>query len=279
MEAITQKLVHSSHYAAVAALSSFSRSSTTIAGPALGGFLIARYGAATGYLVDFFSYLFAFASIGFMNRSLPPERSAHRSTWQEMRESLSYAGARPVLIGTYLVDIVAMIFAFPTALFPAMAETWGGSRAAGFLYAGMSVGSLIVSLFSGWSGRIQRHGLMVVLAAAAWGLSIVGLGLSHSLAQALFFLAWAGATDSVSAIYRMVIWNETIPNDRRGKLAGLEMISYLIGPLLGNLRAGWMAGVAGISISIWMGGLICTFGVGICGLLLPEFWRYRARPS
>ncbi|MGZ3658562.1 MAG: MFS transporter, partial [Bdellovibrionota bacterium] len=105
---------------------------------------------------------------------------------------------------------------------------------------------------------------------------IVGFGYSHGLWLAVFFLACAGATDAVSAIYRFVIWNETIPNDRRGKLAGLEMMSYLTGPLLGNMRAGWMAEAGGTGFSVAAGGMICTAGVVACAFLLPAFWKYRS---
>lgn len=276
MEAITQKLVQPEHYGAVAALSTFRGSATMIGGPAIGGVLMATYGVKVGYVVDFATYFAALVSLYFMRAALPPERKVETSSWQDIRESLSYALARPVLMGTYIVDIIAMTFAFPTALFPAMAESWGGAKAAGILYSAMSIGSLLVSLFSGWTARVRRHGAAVVIAAAFWGLGIVGLGFSNSLWLAVFFLAFAGAADAVSAIFRFVIWNETIPNEKRGKLAGLEMISYMTGPLLGNMRAGWMAEMGGVGASVALGGAICTVGVVACVFALPAFWRHRA---
>lgn len=276
MEAITQKLVEPRHFGAVAALSTFRGSSCQIAGPALGGVLMAVYGMKIGYFVDFLTYLFALISIYLMKAALPPERKEGGSSWQDIRDSLEYARRRPVLIGTYVVDIVAMTFAFPTALFPAMADQWGGAKTAGILFSAMSVGSLITSLASRWTENIRRHGATVVVAAALWGVSIIGFGLAHSLWLAVFFLACAGAADGVSAIFRFVIWSETIPNERRGKLAGLEMISYMTGPLLGNMRAGWMAEVGGTGFSVVAGGLVCTVGVVACASLLPAFWRYRS---
>lgn len=276
MEAITQKLIDPSHYSSVAALSTFRGSTAQIAGPALGGLIMAAYGTRAGYLIDFLTYASALVSLYLMEASLPPERKQRGSTWDDMKESLAYAASRPVLIGTYVVDIVAMLFAFPTALFPAMGEAWGGANATGVLYSSMSVGALLVSVLSGRAARIRRHGAAVLAAAALWGVSIVCLGFANGLWPAFFFLVCAGAADGVSAIYRFVIWNETIPNDRRGKLAGLEMISYLTGPLLGNMRAGWMAQTMGLGLSVTVGGALCTIGVVACGFLLPQFWLYRA---
>jgi MFS family permease len=283
MEALTQKLVAPAHYGAVAALGTFKSSFGSIPGPALGGVLIATCGIQFGYLVDFATFLFTIVMVYFIQASLPPERTEKISAWQSIRESLRFALAKPELVGTYIVDIVAMTFAFPTALFPAMGDSWGGAKAAGVLFSSMSIGSLLVALTSGWTGKVKRHGATVVLAAFLWGVAIIGLGLSHSLWLAVFCLACAGAADSVSAIFRFIIWNETIPNEKRGKLAGLEMISYMSGPLLGNMRAGWMAGVGGVPFSVAGGGLLCVVGVAACGFALPAFWKYRgggnARPS
>jgi hypothetical protein len=115
----------------------------------------------------------------------------------------------------------------------------------------------------------------VILAAASWGVAIVGLGHAPNLPVAVLCLALAGAADMVSGLFRMTIWNETIPAHLRGRLAGLEMISYMTGPLLGNTRAGWMASAVSNRFSIVGGGLICTAAVLLCIPLLPAFWRYR----
>lgn len=276
MEALTQKLVRPEHYGAVASLAMVRGSLSQIVGPALGGVLMAVYGIRVGYLVDFATFFAAMVAIYLMRAALPPERKEQTSSWQDIKESLRYARRRPVLIGTYVVDIVAMTFAFPTALFPAMAEQWGGEKAAGILFSAMSIGALMTSLVSRWTEKVKRHGAMVVVAAALWGVSIIGFGFSGNLWLAVFFLACAGAADAVSAIFRFVIWNETIPNKMRGKLAGIEMISYLTGPLLGNMRAGWMAEAGGTAFSIAAGGMVCTAGVVACAFLLPAFWNYRS---
>ncbi len=194
----------------------------------------------------------------------------------DLAEGLRFAAARPVLMGTYIVDIVAMAFAFPIALFPAMAAADGRTAAVGWLLSAMSVGALVIGLFSGWAGRVRRHGRAVVLAAAVWALGIVALGCAPSLWLALLCLAVAGAADMVSGVFRGTIWNETIPNALRGRLAGIEMISYLTGPLIGNARAGFMADAWGVSASIWVGGLVCLVGVVATGFALPRFWAYRS---
>jgi MFS family permease len=188
---------------------------------------------------------------------------------------LRYAVGRPELIGTYVVDIVAMTFAMPMALFPSMAVAWGGARAAGWLYSAMSLGSLFTTIFSGWTSKVERHGAAVVIAAAIWALAIIFSGVSASLPAAVFWLAVAGAADSVSGVFRGTIWNETIPGELRGRLAGVEMISYLSGPLLGNARAGYVASISSNTVSVVSGGMTCFIGVLLCIPLLPAFWRYR----
>ncbi len=179
-------------------------------------------------------------------------------------------------MGTYIVDIVAMAFAFPVALFPAMAAADGRTESVGWLLSAMSVGALAIGLFSGWTNKVSRHGRAVVIAAAAWALGIVALGFAPSLALGLLCLAVAGAADMVSGVFRGTIWNQTIPNSMRGRLAGIEMISYLTGPLIGNARVGFMADAWGVSASIWIGGLVCLVGVLATGFALPRFWAYRS---
>jgi MFS family permease len=122
---------------------------------------------------------------------------------------------------------------------------------------------------------VDRHGVAVIAGATVWGIAIVALGFAEGFFTALLCLALAGAGDNVSAIFRGTIWNETIPGDLRGRLAGVEMISYLSGPLIGNVRAGWVASLSSNRVSIVSGGLICIAGILLCVPLLPAFWRYR----
>jgi len=277
LEAMTPRLVEREDLPSAAALSAFRNSVGAIAGPALGGVAVAAFGLGPTYLIDvasFFVSLFALAAMAAM----PPPEEAAKPGLRSIVEGLSYARSRPELIGTYVVDIVAMTFAMPAALFPAMAQPWGGARAAGWLYSGMSIGSLVANLFSGWTKNVQRQGAAVVLSAAAWGVAIVALGYAPSLPVAVVCLAVAGAADMMSGIFRIAIWNETIPTQLRGRLAGVEMISYMTGPLLGNARAGWMATLRSLRFSIAGGGAVCVACVLACIPLLPAFWRYRRPP-
>jgi len=274
MEAMTQKMIEPRDYAAVGALSSFRHSISAIGGPLLGGLLIAAFGLKGAYFFDFLSFIGAFTCLALMSRMPNPEPSEH-SPLADAKAGLKFALSKPELIGTYLIDIVAMIFAFPVALFPAMADRWGGAHAAGILFAAMSIGSLIATLFSGWSSRVQRHGRAVVLAAALWGIFFIGVGFADSLWLAVVFLMLAGAADMISGLFRGIIWNRSVPNTMRGRLSGIEMISYMTGPLLGNARAGWVAAHTSVGFSLWTGGLICMLGVIITSLLLPKFWNYQ----
>jgi MFS family permease len=276
LDAMTPRLVDREDLTAVSALSSFRFSVSAIAGPALGGVCIAALGYPITYMIDVLSFLVSLVSLAAI-RQMPPADANARPGIQTIVEGLKYALGRPELIGTYAVDMVAMTFAMPMALFPSMAEAWGGASAAGWLYSAMSIGSLVTAVFSGWTSKIARHGAAVVVAAATWAVAIVALGVAPTLPAAVLCLATAGAADAVSGVFRMTIWNETIPTDLRGRLAGVEMISYLSGPLLGNARAGWVASVSTNAMSVVSGGLLCFVGVLICIPMLPTFWNYRAQ--
>jgi MFS family permease len=275
LDAITPRLVNREDLTAVSALNFLRFSVSAIGGPALGGVCMANLGYPVTYMIDVLSFLVSLAALAAI-RKMPQSDRTGRPGVQSIVEGLRYALSRPELIGTYVVDIVAMTFAMPMALFPAMSVVWGGAKAAGWLYSAMSFGSLFTTIFSGWTSKVYRHGAAVVIAAAIWALAIVFVGVSHSLPIAVLCLAVAGAADSVSGVFRSTIWNETIPSDLRGRLAGVEMISYLSGPLLGNARAGWVASISSLTTSVVSGGLTCFVGVLLCIPLLPAFWQYRS---
>ena len=132
-----------------------------------------------------------------------------------------------------------------------------------------------MTLTSGWAKHVRRQGAAVIVSAAIWGAAIVGLGFANSLLAALLWLALAGAADMASGVFRMTIWNETIPAELRGRLAGIEQLSYMSGPLLGNARAGLMAERFGLMPSILWGGILCVGGMAACRLALPQFWHFR----
>lgn len=274
MEALAQKLVTVPELPAASALISLRGSVGSVAGPMIGGVLVTIGGVSAAYVVDALSFGVAMTCLALL-RDLPPREQTARAGWDSILEGLRYALKRPELLGTYIVDIVAMAFAFPVALFPSMAEGWGGAGATGYLFSAMPAGAVLVSAFSGWTGKIQRQGAAVVVAAAAWGVFVIGFGYAKTLPWALVFLVLAGAADAVSGIFRMTIWNQTIPNHLRGRLAGVEMISYLTGPLLGNTRAGAVASAAGNMVSIVSGGAVCVVGVMTCALFLPKLLQYQ----
>lgn len=278
MDALNQKLVPAEDLPAVSALLSVRGGAGAVLGPALGGWLLSQGGLSVAYGFDLATFFVALFCV-FNTKSLAPAEPSGNSAWRDIAEGLRYARERPVLLGTYAIDIVAMTFAFPIALFPSMAESWGGESALGPLYAGMSAGALVISLFSAWTIRVRRHGAAVILAAAFWGLFIAAFGFAHELPIAFACLVLAGGADAISGIFRMTIWNQTIPNDLRGRLAGVEMISYLAGPLLGNARAGAIASMTSNGISVISGGFICFVAVILCASFLPAFWHYEAEPG
>lgn len=273
MEAITPQIVSKDDLTQIAALNSFKFSFCAISGPALSGFIIAHYGLKIIYFLDFITFA---ASIYFLLKVNVPSVVSEKKeeTLNSIIAGFKYALSRPELVGTYLVDILAMIFAMPMALYPSMAAAWGGPKAAGWLYSAIPTGSLVVSLFSGWTQKIYRRGAAVIIAATLWGVAIIALAFADNLWLAFICLALAGAADMVSAVFRSTIWNETIPADRRGRLASIEMLSYMSGPMLGNARAGYVASISSNFTSILSGGIICVIATLSCIWILPKFWNY-----
>jgi MFS family permease len=275
LEALIPRIVKPEQMPSVAALQAFRGSVAMIGGPALGGLLVVTFGPALAFSVDLFTFLVSLIALALME-AVPPPPEADRPGLKSMIEGLRYARSRQELLGTYLVDMNAMFFGIPMALFPAIAESYGGASV-GFLYAAPAVGSLVVSLMLGWTKRVHRHGLAVGIAAACWGLAIIAFGFAGRLWLALLCLAVAGASDMVSGVFRMIIWNQTIPDHLRGRLAGIELISYHTGPMLGNAESGIVASIFGIRTTVVSGGILCVLGTGLLLLALPGFRAYDGR--
>ena len=278
LESLVPRLVTREDIPAVSALGSLRGSTAAIAGPALAGVCIAAFGLPCVFGLDAVTFLVSLTALCLM-KPLPPTENAPVVGLASIIEGLRYGLSRRELVGTYVVDIVAMTFAMPMAVFPALAAQWGGSHDAGYLYAALSVGALLTTLTSGWTRKVQHHGAAVVIAAALWGVAIAALGFANSLPVAIACLMLAGAADMVSGLFRMTIWNETIPPQIRGRMAGIEQLSYMSGPLLGNARAGLMAEQFGLARSITSGGVICVVLVLTLVPVLPAFWRYRRPPA
>lgn len=278
LEALTPRLVPRSELPKVSTLNGFRNTFSLIIGPAIGGLMISAGGMAFTYYADGVSFLFSMSCL-FMIQNPPREgKTRDHADFKSVIEGFSYAARRPVLLGTYLVDIMAMTFCFPAALFPAIADLSGGAAKLGPLYSAISVGALLASIFSAWTYRVRRHGAMVSLGGFGWCAFILGFGAMFLFSYwfGLVMLACAGFCDMISAMFRHTIWNENIPDSYRGRLAGIEMISYMSGPLLGNTILGYTASVTSPQTALTIGGAVGLFGVSLATLWLRPFWRYQA---
>jgi MFS family permease len=275
LDALLPRVVDRQDLPAAIALASLRMNVGLVAGPPLGGLLIAIAGLPTAYAFDLLSFAASLAALTAM-RATPPPPDAERPSLAGIVAGWHYARSRPELLGTYLVDINAMLFGMPNALLPAIATRYGGAEALGVLYAAPSVGSLLATVTSGWTAAVMRHGRAVAIAAACWGAAIVGFGFAPTLWLAAVLLALAGAADNVSGLFRSRIWNETIPDELRGRLAGIEMLSYSIGPLLGNVESGGVAAMSTVRVSVVSGGVLCVVGTALLALSLPKFISYDA---
>jgi MFS family permease len=260
---------------AVMALNSVRYSLGAIISPAIGGLIATQFSTAVAYGIDLFTFIASLAAV-FMLRVVPSPENAERPSIAGIIRGWKYAFGRQDLIGTYIVDIAAMFWAMPQALYPALASVYG-EQYVGFFPAVFAVGVLAASLTSGWTKNVHRHGLWVTIAAVFWGIGIVFFGLSESLVPALAFLAFAGFADMISGIFRGAIWNQTIPNFLRGRLASIEMMSYLTGPMLGSAKMGIVAEYFGLRTAIVSGGVLCVVSVLLCAALLPKFISYDGR--
>ncbi len=276
LEAMFPRLVDHDELSAAASLNSLRWTIGFLVGPLVGGFLIAAVGLSGAYLFDVATFAASFVFLMLL-RAMPTPKDAERPSFESIRAGLRYAKARPELLGTYAIDIVAMFFGMPLALLPAFAARFGDARAFGVLNAAPFAGAMVMNLTSKWTSSVHRHGRAIIIAASIWGVGIVGLGFSRSLWMAFLCFAIAGGADMVSGVFRGTIWNQTIPDSMRGRLAGIEMISYSTGPLLGNVESGMAAYLVGVRAAIVSGGMLCVGGSAVLSRLLPAFWSYDAR--
>ncbi|MEU3874325.1 MULTISPECIES: MFS transporter [Streptomyces] len=276
LQAIVPRVVAHEQLPAAIALNSMRWQAGAIAGPSVAGLVVAFGGLELAYLLDVLSFL---ASLALCLRLAPSPAShdAEKPSLAGIVEGARYAWSRKELLGTYAVDMAAMFFAYPAAIFPFLADDLHAPWALGLMYSAGAVGSLAVTLTSGWVSRIHRHGRMVVLAAAGWGAAMAVAGLLHNVWLVLLFLAVAGGCDTVSGLFRSAIWDQTIPDALRGRLAGIELLSYSVGPQLGQVRAGGMASLTNARMSVWSGGLACLASVGLLAACLPKLLSYDQR--
>lgn len=274
-ESFIQKVIPPEMMSAVMALNSIRYSVGAIISPAIAGIIATQFSAAVAYSIDLLTFAATLVAV-FLVRSVPSPENAERPSWEGIKKAWNYAFSRQELLGTYFIDIAAMFFAMPQALYPALAVIYG-EQYVGFFPASIAAGALLASLTSGWTRNVHRHGLMVTIAAVMWGVAIVFFGLVNSIVPALVFLGAAGFFDMISGIFRGSIWNQTIPNHLRGRLASIEMISYLTGPMLGSAKMGIVAETFGVKAALVSGGVLCVVSVGLAALLLPRFATYDGR--
>jgi predicted MFS family arabinose efflux permease len=277
--AMTPNLVPTDMLPAAAAINQVMWNVAAIAGPALGGLIVAEVGLSWAYGFDVATYGFAIAFVAFL-RPTPrtPAADGEPEGWEAIKEGFGYLRGRRVLQSTFTVDLVAMIFGMPRALFPRLAvvQFHRGPQVVGLLFSALSFGALLGALTSGWVGRVLRPGRAILVAVTIWGLAIVGFGLSgRNLALAFVFLAIAGAADVVSAVFRGSSQQLIVPDSLRGRLSALNILVVAGGARLGDFEAGVAGSLFSPFTAVVSGGLLCLCGVGVIAATVPQFQRWR----
>ena len=247
-------------------------------GPLLAGVVVGAAGFSAAYAIDVAS----FAAVLYGVVRLPPikpDSESHKAGFKSVAEGLRFLVPRKNLMMTFLVDIDAMVFGMPRALFPALAigAFHGGPQTAGLLYAAPSIGAFLGAAFSGWAGRVRRQGLAVVVSIAAWGASVALFGLVHVLWLGVVLLAIAGAADMVSAIFRSTILQVATPDALRGRLQGVFTVVVAGGPRVGDIESGTVASLVSTEFSVVSGGIACIVGLLALVARYPSFVKYDAK--
>jgi predicted MFS family arabinose efflux permease len=270
-------MVERRHLAAAAALTQIVFQVGVIVGPALSGLLLG-IGLPLVFGLDAASFVVAAITSAMLHPIPPAHDAVGLSPWQSTREGLRYLRSRQALQGVYLIDINAMVFGMPRALFPAMAGAvfGGGTITLGFLYAAPGVGALIGAVTTGWVANLRRQGWAVIVAVCVWGAAIALFGLTDTLWVALALLAVAGWADVISAVLRNTMLQSSIPERFRSRMSSIQMAVVQGGPRLGDMESGAVATLTSIEFSVVSGGLACIVGAAVIGALLPVFRRHVA---
>jgi hypothetical protein len=248
-----------------------------IVGPAVAGLLIGHTGVAWVYGIDALTFLVAIVVTAMM-KPIPPAPDAAKAGLRSIVDGIRYLRGRPVIQGAYLVDINAMVFGMPRALFPAIGLTifHGGPTVVGYLFAAPGAGALIGAITTGWVDGIDRRGRAVIVAVLIWGLAITGFGFSHILGLSLALLAVAGWADVISAVLRNTILQTVVPEAFRSRIVSIQMAVVQGGPRIGDLESGGVASLAGTQFSVVSGGALCVVGAVAFALAMPVFRHHRA---
>ena len=254
-------------------------SGAMIIGPLVAGIVVAHAGVNWAYLAEAALLLLALFSLVGLSAMPPSQRASGRHPFAtaigDTIAGFRYLRTKPLLSMQYVVDLIAMVFGWPLAVFPALADGRFGAGALGWLYAGASIGAVLAGVFSGWISRLKRHGATIIISVAIWGAAITGFAFSGSLILGLVFLAIAGAADMVSAALRMTMLQVLTPDEMRGRMQGVFMVVVAGGPRLGDVRLGMMATVFTPTIALWSGGLTIVVLMAVIGLTFGLLWRYR----
>jgi MFS family permease len=277
MRSITPRLVPEEKVASAMVLEGVSGSFTSVAGPALAGITIKLVGLTAAYAIDLSTFAIGIASILALPK-IAPVADADRPSLRSIVEGFRYVRKQPVILGFMVVDLNAMVFGMPMALFPAIAQhRYGDPTLVGYLYSAPYAGALISSITSGWIPHVRRQGLAVAIAAMGWGIAIAAFGFAESLWLGLLTLAVAGAADNISAVFRSTIMLTATPEGMRGRLTGIEFAQVASGPTLGNMEAGVVASLTSLRFSIVSGGIMCVIGTIATCLVFPALLRYDAK--
>ncbi len=283
LSALIPRLVEREELPAASALVGLRKTLGTILGPSLGGLLIASFGLPSAYGIDVATFVVSLIALGLMH-AVPPAPNAEHPSVRSVIEGLRYVASQPTLRAVYLLDMVACFIGWPYAVFPALAVLYTQHARAlpvatvlGLLYSAPAVGSLLASLTSGWTKRIHRHGLAIALAEGAWGLALAGVGLAATLPVALLCLALVGVADVLSSVFRQVISNQVVPDALRGRVAGIELLCYTSGPMLGDVESGAVATFFTAPIALLAGGVLCALSVGALIVGIPALRKYDNR--
>jgi len=286
-EAATPRIVGTDQLTAAVAIMSLTVNASFLVGSSLGGVLAAAPGPWLVYALDATGFVVSFVMLSRLPK-LPPVPSEgaeegegqtglpNGSVLREILTGLRYAVSRRDLLGSYLADLSAMIFAYPNAMLPFLAAQLHAPWSTGLMFAAPSAGAFAVSATSGWMPRVRRHGMAIAYAAMGWGAAMALLGLAPNVYVALACLAIAGGSDECSGIFRDAMWKQSIPDHLRGRMAGIELLSYAAGPPTGQLRSGAVAAVTSVRFSLTSGGLGCIAAVGVVVAALPAFRAYTA---
>jgi MFS family permease len=277
LASVAPRLVPDEELAAANSLTSVYSSLSSVAGPALGGVIIATAGVPWTFGIDAATYAASLLVIGWLPK-LPPLEDVDRPSFRSIVDGFRFLKGRQALIGIFAVDTNAMVFGMPSALFPAIAlhRLHGTASTVGYLYAAPYAGALACSLLSGWCSHVRRMGLGITMMACLWGAAIAGFGFTTSLWPALLLLAVAGGADFYSAVLRSTMLLRSTPDHLRGRLLGIEFMQVASAPSLGDLEAGVLASLTSLRFSIVSGGLACVFGCVVTALALPKFLKYDA---